>query len=151
MVEEQLLVRRIKEGTVIDHIEAGKSLRVLKALGIDGSEGNIVTIAMNVPSAKYGKKDIVKVEKRFLSRDETNKIALISPTATINIIKGYRVVEKRKVELPNVLIGVFSCTNPTCITNSGEPITSIIDVVNKEKQILKCRYCQRTLRAEELA
>ena len=75
----QLLVRRIKDGTVIDHIECGKALLVLRALNITGKEGNVVTVALNVPSSKHSKKDIIKVENRFLETDETNKTCLNRP------------------------------------------------------------------------
>ena len=71
----QSLVRRIKDGTVIDHIEAGKALIVLHALSITGKEGNVITVALNVPSSKHKKKDIIKVENRFLKTNETNKLA----------------------------------------------------------------------------
>src|ERR671931_2359864 len=146
----QLLVRRIRVGTVIDHIESGKAMLVLKALNITGKEGNVITVALNVPSSKHGKKDIIKVENRFLQTDETNKLALIAPHATINIIKDYKLVEKRKIQLPESIVGIFKCPNLKCITNSGEGIRSIIDVINKEKVVLECRYCSRTLSIDEL-
>lgn len=148
--EEQLLVRRIREGTVIDHIDAGKALLVLKALGITGREGNVITVAMNVPSVKLGKKDIIKIENRLLAVDETNKIALIAPRATINIVGEYRVKEKRRVELPDLLIGVFSCPNPSCVSNAEKSIASRIEVIDREKQKLRCWYCGRMLEANEL-
>ena len=146
----QLLVRRIKDGTVIDHIEAGKALLVLRALSITGKEGNVITVALNVPSSKHGKKDIIKVENRFLETSETNKLALIAPRATINIIRNYKLIEKRKIQLPESIIGIFKCPNMKCITNSEEQIKSIIDVIDKEKVILECRYCSRTLSIDEL-
>jgi aspartate carbamoyltransferase regulatory subunit len=146
----QLLVRRIKDGTVIDHIEAGKALLVLRALSITGKEGNVITVALNVPSSKHGKKDIIKVENRFLETSETNKLALIAPRATINIIRDYKLIEKRRIQLPESIIGIFKCPNMKCITNSGELIKSIIDVIDKEKVILECRYCSRTLSIDEL-
>jgi aspartate carbamoyltransferase regulatory subunit len=144
--ETQLLIRRIKEGTVIDHVKAGEALRVLNILGINGKEGEIVSVAMNVPSSKIEKKDVVKVANRFLRPEETDKIALVAPQATVNIIRNYRVAEKRKVELPNVFIGLLKCPNPTCVSNmQHEPITPIIDVVDKETPLLKCRFCQRLI------
>jgi aspartate carbamoyltransferase regulatory subunit len=146
----QLLVRRIRDGTVIDHIEPGKALVVLRALNITGREGNVITVALNVPSSKHGKKDIIKVENRFLETDETNKLALIAPHATINIIKDYRLVEKRKILLPDSIVGIFKCPNLKCISNSGEEIRSSIDIIDKEKLVLKCRYCTRTLSTDEL-
>lgn len=146
----QLLVRRIKDGTVIDHIESGKALLVLRTLDITGKEGNVITVALNVPSIKHDKKDIIKVENKFLEKNETNKLALIAPHATINIIKDYRLVEKRKIQLPDSIIGVFKCPNLKCVTNSDEYIKPVINIIDKEKIILRCRYCFRTLTINEL-
>ena len=145
MEQSELMVRRIKEGTVIDHIDEGKGLQVLDALRIDGQDGSLITLAMNVPSGKSKKKDIIKVENRFLKDDDTNKIAIIASKATINIIKNYKLSEKRRVALPNEIDKIFRCTNPDCITNSTEHIESIMDVIDKEGMVLKCRYCARIL------
>src|SRR5947208_15231274 len=137
----QLLVRRIRDGTVIDHIESGRAMLVLRTLNITGKEGNVVTVALNVPSSKHSKKDIIKVENRFLETDETNKLALIAPNATINIIKEYRLTEKRKIHLPATIIAIFKCPNLKCITNRAEDIKPTIGIIHKEKRNLKCRYC----------
>ena len=145
MEQSELMVRRIKEGTVIDHIDEGKGLQVLDALRIDGQDGSLITLAMNVPSGKSKKKDIIKVENKFLKDDDTNKIAIIASKATINIIKNYKLIEKRRVALPNEIDKIFRCTNPDCITNSKEHIESIMDVIDKEGMVLKCRYCARIL------
>jgi aspartate carbamoyltransferase regulatory subunit len=94
MQDSDLLVRRIKEGTVIDHIDEGKGLQVLDALRINGKDGGLITIALNVPSGKYKKKDIIKVENKFLLDDDTSKLAVIAPKATVNIIKDYKLLKK---------------------------------------------------------
>ncbi len=91
------------------------------------------------------RKDIIKVENKFLKDDDTNKIAVIAPKATINIIKNYKLIEKRRVALPNEIDRIFRCSNLDCITNSTEHIDSIMDVIDKEGMILKCRYCARIL------
>lgn len=144
--ETQLLIRRIKEGTVIDHIKAGEALRVLQILGITGNEGEIVSVAMNVPSAKIEKKDVIKVANRFLKSEETDKLALVAPLATVNIIRNYKVSEKRKIELPTVFKGLLRCPNPTCVSNlEREPIIPTIDVVDKDAPLLRCRFCQRLI------
>jgi len=116
MQESELLVRRIKEGTVIDHIDEGKGLQVLG----------------------------------FLADDDTNKLAVIAPKATINIIKNYKLVEKRRVSLPNEIDRIFRCSNPDCITNSKEHIESVMDVIDKDGRVLKCRYCGRVLDVNRL-
>jgi aspartate carbamoyltransferase regulatory subunit len=150
MEQSELMVRRIKEGTVIDHIDEGKGLQVLNALRIDGKDGSLITIALNVPSGKFKKKDIIKVENKFLKDDDTNKLAIIVPNATINIIKNYKLVEKRRVALPNEVDRIFRCSNPECVTNSTEHIESIMDVIDKEGRVLRCRYCSRVLDVNKL-
>lgn len=157
MDESELIVRRISEGTVIDHIDEGKGLHVLGALGIaggggaGGGNGGLITIALNVPSGKYTKKDIIKVEGRFLRDDDTNKLAVIAPRATVNIIRNYKLAEKRRVSLPNKIDRIFRCTNPECITNSErEHIEPVMDVMDREGLVLKCRYCTRILDVSRL-
>ena len=150
MQESELIVRRIKEGTVIDHIDGGKGLKVLDALEIDGKDGSLITIALYVPSGKYKKKDIIKVENRFLKDDDTNKLAVIAPSATVNIIKDYKLVEKRRVSLPNEIERIFRCSNPDCVTNSSEHIESVMDVIDKDGRVLRCRYCSRILDVNQL-
>ena len=150
MEQSELMVRRIKEGTVIDHIDEGKGIQVLDALRIDGKDGSLITIALNVPSGKSKKKDIIKVENKFLKDDDTNKIAVIAPKATINIIKNYKLIEKRRVSLPNEIDRIFRCSNPDCITNSTEHMESVMDLIDKETMILKCRYCARILDVNEI-
>ncbi len=135
-------IPKIKNGTVIDHIPAGNALKVLRILGIPERTSSIVSVAMNVKS-RIGKKDIVKVENRELAREEVDKIALIAPKATINIIRDYEVVEKHQVELPDELIGIVRCSNPTCISNTREPIESRFKVISKDPPRIICYYCER--------
>ena len=150
MEQSDLLVRRIRDGTVIDHINEGSGLKVLQALGIDGSRGNVITVALNMPSGKLNKKDMIKVEGRFLEDDDTNKLAVIAPASTVNIIKDYKLVEKRRVSLPNEIDRIFRCSNLDCISNSTESMDSIMDVIDKEKLVMKCRYCNRILNVNEI-
>jgi aspartate carbamoyltransferase regulatory subunit len=75
---------------------------------------------------------------------------VIAPKATINIIKDYKLVEKRRVALPNKIDRIFRCSNPDCITNSTEHIESVMDVIDKEGSVLKCRYCARVLDVNKL-
>lgn len=135
---EGLLVRRIKNGTVIDHISPGEALNVVKILGITGTTQEALSIATNVPSKNMGKKDIVKMNNRELSKEEVDRIALISPKATINIIRNFKVFEKKGVETPTLIEGVVRCPNPGCISNTHEPIRSRFSVKGKG---LHCIYC----------
>ena len=87
MTDTELRVSKIENGTVIDHISGGQALNVLAILGIDGTSGEEVSVGMNVPSDRLGRKDIVKVEGRELNQNEVDVLSLIAPAATINIIR----------------------------------------------------------------
>jgi len=147
--EATLRVSKIRNGTVIDHITRGHALIVLKILGITGMEGNIVTVAMNVPSQRLGVKDIVKIEGRELKPEEVDRIALVAPKATINIIRNYEVAEKMRVRLPKVIKGIVRCINPACISNSNEPVQPVLYLISEEPLRLKCHYCGVIMEKEE--
>ena len=141
MSEMELRVSKIKDGTVIDHISGGYALDVVKILGITGREKRVMTIAVNVPSQRFKAKDIVKIEGRALNAREVNKIALVAPHASINIIRDYNVVEKLEVKLPKVIESIINCVNPACISNSREPAVAKFYVESEEPLLLKCHYC----------
>ncbi len=143
MSEHELRVSKIRNGTVIDHVEGGQALNVLAILGIDGSEGLGVSIGMNVPSDRLGRKDVVKVEGRELSQSEVDVLSLIAPEATINIIRDFEVVEKNRVTRPNRVTGVLSCPNRNCITNADEPVETSFEVVADG---VRCDYCSTIIR-----
>jgi aspartate carbamoyltransferase regulatory subunit len=116
-------------------------LEVVKILGITGREKRVITIAINVPSKCFKTKDIVKIEGRALNSQEVNKIALVAPHATINIIRDYAVVEKLEVKLPKVIETIIKCANPVCISNSNEPALARFYIESEEPLLLKCHYC----------
>ena len=146
-MKKELKVSAIKDGTVIDHISPGKALDVVRLLNLR-SYNNAVTVAMNVHSMLHKTKDIVKIENRELSEEEVNEIALIAPESTINIIKDYDVVEKRKIELPDVIKGILSCINPNCISRM-EGISKFI-VEKRNPVVLRCYYCERLIEEDEI-
>jgi len=143
-LKKEMRVRPIRRGTVIDHITAGQALNVLKILGIYGTTTAVVSVAMNVPSGVLGFKDIVKVEDRELEEEEVDRISLIAPNATINIIREFEVKEKHRVALPEHLDGVVKCDNPNCISNTSEPVISKF-TVNKKPVELRCIYCDHVI------
>jgi aspartate carbamoyltransferase regulatory subunit len=147
MADRELRVSKIENGTVIDHVTAGQALNVLALLGIDGSAGEAVSVVMNVPSGRLGRKDVLKIESRELSEAELDVLSLIAPEATINIIREYDVVEKKRVDRPDRVAGVLACDNPECITNTDEPIEAKFEVLLEG---VRCEYCGSIIR-EDLA
>jgi aspartate carbamoyltransferase regulatory subunit len=145
MSDKELRVSKIKNGTVIDHIRGGFALDVVKILGVTGQEKKVMTIAINVPSKRFGVKDIIKIEGKALNSQEVNRIALVAPHASINIIHDYAVVEKLEVKLPKAIEGIIKCANPCCISNAEEPVISKFYVKSDEPLLLKCYYCGVTI------
>jgi aspartate carbamoyltransferase regulatory subunit len=143
--DRELRVSKIRSGTVIDHIAAGQALNVLAILGIDGSGGEEVSVGMNVPSDRLGRKDIVKVEGRELSPAEVDVLSLIAPAATINIVREFDVIEKSRVERPDVVTGILSCPNANCISTEGEPVESRFEVLDDG---VRCAYCDTIVRED---
>ncbi|HEQ79052.1 MAG TPA: aspartate carbamoyltransferase regulatory subunit, partial [Euryarchaeota archaeon] len=133
----EIRVRPISNGTVIDHITNGNALRVLKILGITGPPlESTVSVVMHVKSEAMGFKDLLKLEDKELKKDEVDKIALISPQATINIIRDETVVSKRNVELPERVVGIVRCSNPNCITNKLNDMTKFREPVPPEFTVI---------------
>ena len=150
-MKSELKIKAIENGTVIDHITANKSLHILKILGLPDDDIINVTVAMNVSSKETGRKDIVKIENREIDHQELNQIALIAPKATINIIKGYKVVKKDQIILPEVITSLIKCTNEKCITNyENEPITSRFNVIESQPPVLRCHYCEKLIKNEDI-
>jgi aspartate carbamoyltransferase regulatory subunit len=145
-----LRVSKIKNGTVIDHITGGHALDIIKILGITGHVNWVVTVAINVPSKKLGTKDMVKIEGRELKSEEVDKIALLASHATINIIRNYKVAEKQRVKLPNILRGIVKCANPACISNSKEPVQPTFYVESEEPLRLRCHYCGYVMEKQDV-
>ncbi len=143
-----MLVRKIENGSVIDHITGGKGLQVARILDLNNEDKAVVLI--NVDSKKLGNKDIVKIENKFLDDNEVNKIALISPNATLNIIRNRNIIEKKSVALPDKIEKIVKCPNKNCITNTNEPIETKFFVEKKEPIWLRCFYCERLFSSQEI-
>jgi len=148
--KQMLYVAKIKDGTVIDHITAGHAMNVAKILDIGEKSNAIITIAINVPSKDLGKKDMVKIEGRELNPEEVDKIALLAPHATINIIRNYEVKEKKEVRLPKIVKGIIKCANPACISNSNEPVQPLFYVESEEPLSVKCHYCSHIMEKQDI-
>jgi aspartate carbamoyltransferase regulatory subunit len=138
-------VEKITSGTVIDHIPAGVGMRVLGLLNIGAEYGGRVALVMNVPSKRTGKKDIVKIEGITVEPELANRIALIAPKATINIIAKEAVVRKYLAEPPDKFLG-GACPNPNCIT-AIEPGNCEF---TRTKDGYTCAYCERVFKSVEI-
>jgi aspartate carbamoyltransferase regulatory subunit len=149
---ETMLVQKISDGTVIDHITAGKALSVLRLLGNPQNRGVTVALVANVESSKMGKKDILKVEGVELTDEQVQKLALIAPLASVNIIRSYRVLEKKSAMPPATVQGVLACTGATCVSvREKDSVSSIFTLVSSSPVVYKCKYCGRDLTEQEIS
>lgn len=139
-------VDKIEMGTVVDHIRAGRAAKVMKLLEIGENYPHRVAMMLNVPSRAMKTKDILKIEGKVVSDEKANLIALVSPGATINIIRNSAIEKKFTVSLPKEAKGLSRCPNPNCITNEGAATYFRME----EQEGYRCHFCERLFRAEEL-
>ena len=146
--KKELAVAALRNGTVIDHIPSAALFKAVRVLGIESMD-KYVTIGYNLQSSKLGRKGIIKVADVEFSQDELDRIALFAPTAVVNIIRDYEVVEKRPVTLSDDIIGIVRCANPKCITNN-EKITTRFSVISKSPIELRCHYCEKITSEDQI-
>lgn len=146
--KQELMVAALKNGTVIDHIPSDKVFDVVNLLGLTKIETPI-TIGANLSSHKMTSKGIIKISDKFLTTDECRRLSVVAPNIVMSTIRDYSVVDKKTIELPDTIRGTVRCGNPKCITNH-EPMETVFDVVNHEKCILRCRYCNKDVSQEEI-
>ncbi|MFH1536826.1 MAG: aspartate carbamoyltransferase regulatory subunit [Patescibacteria group bacterium] len=139
----------IKDGTVIDHIPVGMAIQLIRLLKLIESNC-VVTMGANFKSKKRGGKDIIKIENKELTPEEVNQVALLAPKATINIIRDYKIAKKFQVEIPEVFEDTAKCPNPKCITNMDPKNAKFIPVEEGKDMRLKCHYCEKLFKPEEL-
>jgi len=129
----------ITNGVVIDHITAGRGMRLYDLLHLDSVDCSIAIIK-NVASKKMGKKDIIKIDASIPMNLDV--IGFVDPGATINIIKNGRLISKRSIDIPKVLTDVIMCKNPRCITSVEQELSHIFKLTDEEKAVYRCLYCE---------
>ena len=134
-----MIIGQIKDGIVLDHITAGRSMEIYNILGLDKLECTVAMI-QNAPSEKMGKKDIIKIST--LMDLNFDVLGYIDPGITVNIIRDGKVSERRHLELPKRLVGVIKCKNPRCITSVEQELVHEFKLTDPKKKIYRCIYCE---------
>jgi aspartate carbamoyltransferase regulatory subunit len=145
---KELKVSAIENGTVIDHIPAKSVFQVIRILNLSEVTDQIL-FGTNLDSRKMGKKGIIKVSNKFFKPDEINKIALVAASATLIVIKDFKVIEKKNVEIPDTVEKIVKCFNPNCITNH-ENVPTLFTVIDKKELKLHCHYCEKITASENI-
>ncbi|MCQ2455984.1 MAG: aspartate carbamoyltransferase regulatory subunit [Clostridia bacterium] len=129
----------ITSGIVIDHITAGRGMKLYDLLGLDELECS-VAIIKNVTSGKMGKKDIIKIDADIPVNLDI--IGYVDPGITVNVIKNGEIIDKKSIDTPQTLKNVIKCKNPRCITSVEQELDHVFTLVDKENKIYKCIYCE---------
>ena len=129
----------ITNGFVIDHITAGRGMKLYDLLGLDNLDCS-VAIIKNVASKKMGKKDIIKIDADIAI--DIDVIGYVDPGTTVNVIKNCELVDKRVLELPKMLTNVIKCKNPRCITSTEQEINHVFKLTDKDNGVYRCIYCE---------
>jgi aspartate carbamoyltransferase regulatory subunit len=142
-----LEITSIKNGIVLDHIQAGVGVKIFNYLGLDTNDYSVALI-INADSKKLGKKDIIKIE----NCDELNYtvLALLSPTVTICEVREEKIVNKVKPTLPRKVHNIIKCKNPSCITSTEEYVPHSFVLVDEENGRYRCEYCDEITKLSEL-
>ena len=133
-----VVIDSIKNGIVIDHITAGRGMKLLEYLGVDTTHDTVAIIA-NASSKKRGKKDIIKIENKV--DVDMDVIGLMEPHATVNIIEDHVIRQKLKPTLPSRVDNVIRCRNPRCVTATERGIVNTFVLTDEENQEYRCIYC----------
>jgi len=133
----------IKNGYVIDHIQAGKAMEIYDILNLNELDCQVAIIT-NAKSKKMGKKDIIKIDKEIPIDLET--LGFIDHSITVNVVKDDKIVDKRKLSLPEKVVNVAKCKNPRCITSIENSLDQIFVLTDKENEVYRCKYCETSLK-----
>ncbi|MBE5749343.1 MAG: aspartate carbamoyltransferase regulatory subunit [Clostridiales bacterium] len=134
-------INPIKNGIVIDHIEAGKGMEIYNFLNL-GDLDCTVALIKNVPSKKTGKKDIIKIDADI--KLDFDVLGYIAPEVTVNLITDGAIKEKFNLQLPETIKNVVKCKNPRCITSVEQGIDHVFKLVDRENRVYRCIYCEHS-------
>ena len=134
-----MIIGQIQEGIVLDHITAGRGMKIYDILGL-GKLDCAVAVIVNADSEKMGKKDIIKISGPV--DIDYRMVGLLDSNVTVNIISGGTVVKREKIELPEKIEGVLKCKNPRCITTTEQELQHVFKLCNEEEKVYRCIYCE---------
>ena len=135
----------VKNGIVLDHIKAGKSMMVYELLGLDKID-SCVAVIQNADSEKYGKKDIIKIDDRI--ELDLDILGYIDSNITVNLVRDGKLEKKLHLELPETLKNVLKCKNPRCITTVEQEIVHSFRLVDRDRKAYRYIYCDAEHKAK---
>ncbi|MBU5488572.1 aspartate carbamoyltransferase regulatory subunit [Clostridium sp. MSJ-8] len=144
-----LEITSLRNGLVIDHIEAGMGVKIFDYLNLDKTDHRVALI-INAESKNLGRKDIIKIEREKCEEIDYTVLGLLSPSITINEIKNEVIVRKIKPQLPKRVENILKCNNPNCITSTEKYVPHSFILVDAEKGTYRCEYCDHITKLSEV-
>jgi aspartate carbamoyltransferase regulatory subunit len=143
-----MLVRKIEQGTVIDHIPDWKAQTVAKIIRLDKlarMQADVsVAILQNVKSKSLGRKDIVKIDSWQVDERDADILSLVFPGITVNYVDEWK-ASKYEPKVPDVIEGRIRCPEVRCVSNAErEPVVPKFNTLKRER-LLQCYYCDTLL------
>ena len=135
-----MIIGKIENGIVLDHIKAGHGMELYKILGLDKVNDCQVALIKNAESEKMGRKDIIKIDKRM--DINLDAIGYVDPGITINFIENGKLSKRTHIDPPEKIVDVIRCKNPRCITTVEQEIPHIFRLTDKANGIYRCIYCE---------
>ena len=134
-----MIIGKIEDGIVLDHIKAGSGMRLYDVLNLDKLECEVALI-QNAPSGKMGRKDILKIDK--LIDLNIDAVGFVDPGITVNIIKGGERAKRTHLELPEEIVDIIKCKNPRCITTVEQELPQVFKLTDRKNKVYRCKYCE---------
>ena len=134
-----MIIGKIEDGIVLDHITAGKGMQLYNILNLDKLDCEVALI-QNARSDKMEKKDILKIDK--LIDLNLDAVGFVDPDVTVNIIKNGQLAKRSRLELPDEIVDIIKCKNPRCITTIEQELPQVFTLTDRKNKVYRCRYCE---------
>ena len=134
-----MIIGKIENGIVLDHIKAGAGMKLYKILGLDSLDCQVALI-MNAESQKLGWKDIIKSDR--IIDVNLDAIGYIDAGITVNIIENGKLAKRTHIEPPEEITDVIKCKNPRCITTTEQELPHVFKLTDRENLVYRCIYCE---------
>ena len=134
-----MIIGKIQNGIVLDHIKAGEGMRLYSILGLDSLDCQVALIK-NAESQKMGRKDIIKIDR--IIDVNLDAIGYVDPGITVNIIENGKLAKRSHIAPPDEIVDVIKCKNPRCITTTEQELPHVFKLTDRENRVYRCIYCE---------
>ena len=134
-----MIIGKIEDGIVLDHIKAGEGMTLYKILGLDSLDCQVALIK-NAESKKMGRKDILKIDQ--LIDVNLDAIGYVDPGITVNIIINGKLFKRTHIDPPEEIVDIIKCKNPRCITTTEQELQHVFKLTDRENGVYRCIYCE---------